>query len=77
MNSMTDFQKKVSTDESTFELVSQRRQFVRRPRGPVETRFMPQYLVNGCKGQIFKNGVRGDIVARHACASYGHWDTQY
>ena len=53
-NSLTDFQNWGSTDESIFEMSSQHRQFVRRPRGPVETRFMHRYLVKGCKGQIKK-----------------------
>ena len=49
------------SDESLFEIVSQCRQIVRRPRGPVETRVMPQYLVKSCKGQIMKIMVWGAI----------------
>ena len=75
-NSKTKCRILVSTDEA-FEMVSYRRQCLRRPRSPVETSFMPQYLVKGCKGQINKIMVWGDMVVRHACASYCHWNTQW
>ena len=70
------FRKWVSTEESTFEMVSHRRRFVRQPRGSAERRFMPQYLAKGCKGQTRKIMLWGYMVVRHACASWGHWDTQ-
>ena len=41
-------------DDRFPEMVDQRRQFVRRPRGPVEMRSKPQYAVKSSKGQFRK-----------------------
>ena len=65
--SITVFRKWVSTDESTFEMVSQCRHFVRPPGDPVETSITPQYLVKeGCKGRFKKIMVWGRY-GRPAC----------